>query len=110
MDSTYNTCIWASHHQCYLCTRVTRSSTTGKGVPVCFMLTNSEAIPAIEYWLRWIKDDLNYSPERVMTDNSQTEMGAIRNTFGRLMWYIGLSLAYSEVMETQHCQGGQTNH
>jgi hypothetical protein len=39
-------------------------------------------MPAIEFWLKWIKDDLNYSPERVMIDNSQTEMGAIRNTFG----------------------------
>ncbi|KAI9269216.1 hypothetical protein BDA99DRAFT_535287 [Phascolomyces articulosus] len=66
---------------CYLYILVARYSTTGKVKPLAWMITNSEAQYLITHWLKWLKDELQYEPSRVMTDNPDTEILAINKAY-----------------------------
>ncbi|KAI8136614.1 hypothetical protein BJV82DRAFT_639074, partial [Fennellomyces sp. T-0311] len=73
LDSTHKTCVDARSKDCYLYTIVSRCSTTGKGKPLAWMITNSQAQYPITFWL----DQHGFVPERVMIDDSDTEIVAI---------------------------------
>ncbi|KAI7851458.1 hypothetical protein BDC45DRAFT_467240, partial [Circinella umbellata] len=77
LDSTHKTCVDGAKHDCYLYTLVARCTTTGKGKPLGWMITNSQAQYPILYWLKWLKDEHGYIPSRVMIDDSDTEIIAI---------------------------------
>ena len=81
LDSTHKTCIDASNKDCYLYTIVARCRTTGKGKPLAWMITNSQAQYPILFWLKWSKDEHGFVPERVMIDDSDTEIIAINKAY-----------------------------
>ncbi|CEP11836.1 hypothetical protein [Parasitella parasitica] len=56
---------------------ISRCNVTGKGKPLAWMVTNSEAQYPVCFWLEWLKDQFGYSPSMVMIDNSDTEFAAI---------------------------------
>ncbi|KAI8328280.1 hypothetical protein BC941DRAFT_445310 [Chlamydoabsidia padenii] len=66
MDSTHKTCVIGPKRYCYLYTLVVRSSITGKGQPLCFMITNHAGAPPVEYWLKWLRYDINFTPQRCL--------------------------------------------
>ncbi|KAI7850139.1 hypothetical protein BDC45DRAFT_519087 [Circinella umbellata] len=43
LDSTHKTCVDGTNHHCYLYTLVARCRITGKGKPLTWMITNSQA-------------------------------------------------------------------
>ena len=81
LDSTHKTCVDGAKHDCYLYTLVARCTTTGKGKPLGWMITNSQAQYPILYWLKWLKDEHGYIPSRVMIDDSDTEIIAINKAY-----------------------------
>ncbi|KAG2216418.1 hypothetical protein INT45_001375 [Circinella minor] len=81
LDSTHKTCVDGTNHDCYLYTLVARCRITGKGKPLTWMITNSQAQYPILYWLQWLKDEHGYVPSRVMIDDSDTEIAAINKAY-----------------------------
>ncbi|KAG2220710.1 hypothetical protein INT45_012574 [Circinella minor] len=81
LDSTHKTCVDGTNHDCYLYTLVARCRITGKGKPLTWMITNSQAQYPILYWLQWLKDEHGYVPSRVMIDDSNTEIAAINKAY-----------------------------
>ncbi|CAD6907644.1 unnamed protein product [Tilletia controversa] len=84
MDSTHNTCFgFEKNEKVWLYSLVVRSTTTGQGIPVSFMLTNSEAAHSIIFWLEALRRHprVRFQPLQMMIDCSVTEVGAIRNAF-----------------------------
>jgi len=65
----------------YLYTLVARNHETGKGAPLCFMITNSLDSQPITSWLVWLVS-LGFKPRTFMIDNCDTEIAAIRLAFG----------------------------
>ncbi|GAA5950286.1 hypothetical protein JCM10213_003867 [Rhodosporidiobolus nylandii] len=80
MDSTHNTSY--AHDpldKAFLYTLVAKHGPTGKGIPVCFMLTPSETQYPVTAWLRWLSDELpTFRPRFIMADCSATEAAAVR--------------------------------
>jgi hypothetical protein len=60
-----------------LYTIVVRSQRTGKGVPLAWMVTNSNAQYPPRFWLEWLKEEHNFQPKSVMIDNCDAEIKAI---------------------------------
>ncbi|KAI9478922.1 hypothetical protein BDB00DRAFT_186732 [Zychaea mexicana] len=46
------------------------------------MLTNSDSQYPVEFWLKWLKQDVHYQPRCIMIDNSDTEMAGIWSAYG----------------------------
>lgn len=82
LDSTHGTCVGYDRERCFLYTLVARSDTTGKGAPFCWMITNSEAHQPVEHWLKWLHENHGFRPVKMMIDNSDTEILAIRKALG----------------------------
>lgn len=61
---------------------VVRSSVTGKGAAVCWMITNSSTHHPVKAWLNWLKDELDFTAGAIMIDNSDIEIRAIRDSYG----------------------------
>lgn len=85
MDSTHNTCIDGTSKYCYLYTLVVRCRVTGKGKPVCWMITNSESQYPVRFWVEWLKNQFDFIPAKIMIDNSDTEIAAINHTYNDLV-------------------------
>lgn len=49
------------------------------------MLTNSDSQYPVEFWLKWLKDDMHFRPRTIMIDNSDTEIAGIRSAYGEDM-------------------------
>ncbi|KAE8251485.1 hypothetical protein A4X13_0g3973 [Tilletia indica] len=84
MDSTHNTCFgFEKNEKVWLYSLVVRSTTTGHGIPVAFMLTNGEAAHPIIFWLEALRRHprVRFQPRHIMIDCSVTEVSAIRNAF-----------------------------
>lgn len=82
MDATHKTCVDGNNGDCFLYTLVVRSSITGKGAPLCWMITNSSTHHPVKAWLEWLKHDFEFIPGSIMIDNSDTEIKAIRACYG----------------------------
>lgn len=63
---------------------VVKNLATGKGSPVAFMITPSEAQYAIMDFLRWLKA-MGFIPNCWMIDCSDTEVAGIRSAYGMAM-------------------------
>jgi hypothetical protein len=86
VDSTHQTCssFIDPSTSCFLFTIVVKNSTTNKGVPVCFFITDAERIPIIAQWLQWVKEEIpNLAVKKIMIDCSKAEIAAIRQVFGQ---------------------------
>ncbi|KAI0993531.1 hypothetical protein K3495_g14653 [Podosphaera aphanis] len=84
LDSTHNTCyaLDDTHRKAYLYTIVVKHDVAGKGVPVAFMITSSEAQGPLASWLLWLKQSVNLVESPIfMIDCSKTEMAAITSAF-----------------------------
>lgn len=82
MDATHKTCVDGNGDECFLYTLVVRSEKTGRGAPVCWMITNSSTHHPVETWLSWLKNDMDYTPGTIMIDNSDVEIKAIEQSYG----------------------------
>ncbi|SAL95413.1 hypothetical protein [Absidia glauca] len=83
IDSTHKTCkSFIDGSDCYLFSIVVVNPVTRRGVPVCFFVTNMEAIPVLKEWLLWVAANNNLSVKRVMIDCSAAETAAIKEVFG----------------------------
>lgn len=82
MDATHKTCVDGEKNDCFLYTLVVRSSATGKGAAVCWMITNSSTHHPVKMWLDWLRDDMEFTPGAIMIDNSDTEIKAIKASYG----------------------------
>lgn len=95
LDSTHNTCFSATgkEEKAYLYTVVVKNLATGKGSPVAFMITPSEAQYAIMDFLRWLKA-MGFIPNCWMIDCSDTEIAGIRSAYGvdvlvfECLWHV----------------------
>ncbi|KAF9934067.1 hypothetical protein BGZ67_004024 [Mortierella alpina] len=59
-----------------------------KGIPIAFMICNSESQYILVKWLRWLKSDCNLRADKFMADCSVTETEAILKAFpGSLIYY-----------------------
>ncbi|KAF7725273.1 hypothetical protein EC973_000283 [Apophysomyces ossiformis] len=82
LDSTHNTCTDGTQKNCQLYTLVALCRDTGKGAPLAWLITNSDSQYPLQIWLNWLKTSGQYTPNAVMIDNPDTEIAAIRATFG----------------------------
>ncbi|KAI8140896.1 hypothetical protein BJV82DRAFT_715467 [Fennellomyces sp. T-0311] len=62
LDSTHRTCVDGADSHCYLYNIVTRCQETRKGSPLCWMVTNSDSQYSVEFWPKWLKDDMRFQP------------------------------------------------
>lgn len=62
----------------YLFSIVVKSSTTLKGVPVCFCILGKEVTEVLVKWLNWSKNTFTLNVKRIMIDCSSTEIAAIK--------------------------------
>ncbi|PWZ01814.1 hypothetical protein BCV70DRAFT_156608 [Testicularia cyperi] len=82
MDSTHNTCSGRTiGESVYLYTIVVRSQITGQGAPAAFLLTNTENQLPVTNFLKALQDQLNFKPQFLMIDCSETEAAAIDAAF-----------------------------
>ena len=85
LDSTHNTCVSLDdrNRKAFLYTIVVKHDFAGCGIPVAFMVTNTETQNPIARWLTWLKECLQLPCNfNFMIDCSATEMAAISSVFG----------------------------
>ena len=83
LDSTHNTCCaLESNHGAFLHSIVIKHDDAGCGIPVAFMVTNSENMVPLEMWLRQLKESVPFNHTPIfMIDCSRTEVAAIKAVF-----------------------------
>ncbi|GJJ71900.1 hypothetical protein EMPS_04257 [Entomortierella parvispora] len=65
----------------YLFTLLVRDRQANCGVPVAFMVCNSESINTLRLWLKWVSDHCGINATKFMVDCSQAESEAIYQAF-----------------------------
>lgn len=115
LDSTYNTCyaLDDNSRKAYLYTIVVKHDRAGKGVPVAFMLTSSEAQGPLTSWLLWLKHSLPLEKSPIfMIDCSKTEMAAINTVFQNpeirlCFWHMlrAIRMQASSKIHSCQCEG-----
>lgn len=85
LDSTHNTyfSLEDGNRKAFLYTILVKNDVAGFGVPVAFMITNSETQRPLASWLSWLRHRLQLPTSIIfMIDCSATEMAAIESSFG----------------------------
>jgi hypothetical protein len=85
--------------KCFLYTILCQSPVTQKGVPLVWMITNSERQEPIITWLTWLRDNHGFAPSSVMIDNSDTEIAAIREVYGEPPHEVTVFLCHWHVLK-----------
>ncbi len=113
LDSTHNTCyaLDDTHRKAYLYTIVVKHDVAGKGVPVAFMITSSEAQGPLASWLLWLKQSVNLVESPIfMIDCSKKEMAAITSAFNEpeirlCYWHMLRAIRMQATSKIQTTQG-----
>ncbi|KAI0995090.1 hypothetical protein K3495_g13091, partial [Podosphaera aphanis] len=113
LDSTHNTCyaLDDTHRKAYLYTIVVKHDVVGKGVPVAFMITSSEAQGPLASWLLWLKQSVNLVESPIfMIDCSKKEMAAITSAINEpeirlCYWHMLRAIRMQATSKIQTTQG-----
>ena len=84
LDSTHNVCysLEDRNRKAFLYTILVKHDAAGCGIPVAFMITDSETQRPLARWLTWLKKkSLIPIDPKIMIDCSATEMAAISSVF-----------------------------
>ncbi|KAI1007824.1 hypothetical protein K3495_g395 [Podosphaera aphanis] len=84
LDSTHNVCysLEGRGRKAFFYSISVKHDAAGRGIPVAFMITDSETQRPIARWLNWLKEKVLFQKDpKFMIDCSATEMSAIRSVF-----------------------------
>ncbi|KAF9992691.1 hypothetical protein BGZ80_008448, partial [Entomortierella chlamydospora] len=70
-----------AYKSAYLFTLLVKAQNIDKGIPVAFMISNSESEYSLIPWLQWLKNSCGLRTTAFMVDCAVTEHAAIRATF-----------------------------
>ncbi|KAG0195507.1 hypothetical protein BGX28_001241, partial [Mortierella sp. GBA30] len=71
----------------YLFTLLVKDVRTQIGVPIGFMVCNSESTDILRTWLTWVKEECGLLPSKFMVDCSVVETEALKQVFRSLEIY-----------------------
>ncbi|KAF8907236.1 hypothetical protein BGZ58_006211, partial [Dissophora ornata] len=66
------------HPSSYLFTILVKDRQVQRGIPIAFMITNSESKYRLIKWLTWLKTVCNFETEKFMVDCAQVEFDALK--------------------------------
>ncbi|KAF9112804.1 hypothetical protein BGX27_002730, partial [Mortierella sp. AM989] len=89
----------------YLFTLLVKDVKTQLGVPIAFMVCNSESTHVLRTWLTWVKEECGLEPSKFMIDCSVVKTEALKQTFRLLDIYyckVHVGQAWEQKMRNLH--------